>query len=101
MDTNIKRTYFGFAALLTGIISDVFIGANIGVSYLEITPALFSQLNVWTAQIYCISTPLAFILGILGFVRQDDSKILSSIAIVLVAIPFTILLIQLASSFLR
>ena len=92
------RSYFGFIALLTSFVSDIFIGANIGASYLEITPSLFSQLNIWTALLYCITTPLAFTLGVVGLVRKRDSKVLSAIAIVLVAIPFTILFIQLLSS---
>ena len=104
MDTRTSyktKTYFGLTALLTGIISDAFLGANFGVAYLEITPDVFNQLNSLTALIYCILTPLTILLGVIGFVRRNDSNILSGIAVTLVTIPVVILFSQLVSSLLR
>jgi hypothetical protein len=94
----VKKTYFGIAAFLTSLLADAFIGANVSVSYLDITPALFSQLNMWTALLYCISMPLSFTLGVLGLVRQADSRVLAVVAIILVMIPFTFLLTGLISA---
>jgi presenilin-like A22 family membrane protease len=101
MDTNAKKTYFGITALITGIISGLFLGANVGSSYLEVPPEVFNQLNNLTALIYCVLTPLAVTLGVVGHVKKNDSKLLSSIAIVLVTIPVVILFAQLVSSILR
>jgi len=96
-----KKTYFGITALISGIISDLFLGANFGVAYLNISPGTFSQLNNLTALFFCILTPLTFVLGVIGHTRKNDSKIYSRIAIALVTIPFSILFIQLVYSFLR
>jgi len=93
-----KKTYFGLAALITGIISDLFLGANYGVAYLNITPGTFSQLNNLTALVFCALTPLTIVLGVMGFVPRNDAKILAGIAITLVMIPFLILLASLGSS---
>lgn len=104
MDTKthyIGKTYFGLTALITGIIADLFLGANFSVVYLKITPGFFNQLNNLTALFYCILTPLALILGVAGHTRRNDSKNLSRIAMALAAVPFVILLLQLVSSFLR
>jgi len=101
MNTNSRKTYFGFAALLTGLLSDAFLGANYGAAYMDITPNIFNQLNILTAQIYCILTPLTVLLGVIGFIRRNDSNILSGIAVVIVAIPVAILFSQLVASFLR
>ena len=89
-----KRTYFGLAALLTSILSGLFLLSNFGVAYLSITPYTFSQLNNLTALIYCIFTPLAFVLGIIGHTRRNDSRILSRIAISFAVIPFLIMFVQ-------
>jgi hypothetical protein len=95
------KTYFGLAALVTGIISDLFLGANIGVSYLKISPGVFSQLNNLTALFFCILTPLTLVLGVLGYTRKNDSKTLSAIAVTLVMIPFLILFTRLILYFMR
>lgn len=100
MQTKTKKTYMGFTALLTGIVSVLFLGANFSVSQLDITPSLFNQLNIWTALLYCVTTPLSFGLGFLGMIRKADSKTLSLMAMALVTIPFGILFTQLASAFL-
>ena len=96
-----RRTYFGLAALLTGIIADLFIGANHVAAYMIITPDTFNQLNNLTALVFCILTPLTGVLGVVGYTRKRDSKILSGIAIALVTIPVLILFAQLVSSQLR
>ncbi len=104
MDTKTSftsKTYFGFTALLAGIISDAFLAANFGVAYLEITPGIFNQLNNWTALLFCILTPLTVALGVMGFLRKRDSKTLSVIALTLVTIPVLVLVSQFISSFLR
>ena len=96
-----KKTYFGITALLTGIISGLFLGANFGVAYLKITPGTFSQLNNLTALFFCILTPLTFVLGVVGHTRKNDSKTLSRIALVVAGAPFLILFFQMVSALLR
>jgi len=96
-----RRTYFGLAALLIGVIADLFIGANHAAAYMIITPDTFNQLNNFTALIFCILTPLTGVLGIVGYTRKRDSKILAGIAIALVTIPVLILFTQLVFSLLR
>lgn len=100
-DQPIKKSYFGLAALLTGIFAILALGANFGVAFLNITPALFGRLNVVTALFYCVLTPLAFTLGFVGMIFKNDSKILSAIAMTAVTIPFLIIFIQFVLSILR
>ena len=98
---HIKRTYFGLAALVTGIITDLFLGANFGVAYLNITPGTFNQLNNLTALFFCILTPLTFIFGVMGHLLKNDSKTYSRIAVTLVTIPFLILSVQLITAIIK
>ncbi len=93
-----KKTYFGFAALITGIFASLALGANVGSSQLNISPETFSILNNITALSFCIITPLTFILGVLGYTRKNDSRSLSVIAIILGLIPFLVVLSQLVYS---
>ncbi len=94
-----KRSLFGLVALIVAIISVIFLGVFFGVSQLNITPATFSTLNKLTALIYCVTAPIAFILGIAGY--RADSKKLSLIAMGLVGVPFLILFGQFVWSLLR
>jgi hypothetical protein len=96
-----KKTYFGIIALITSIISGLSLLSNFAVANLNITPSTFSQLNNLTALFFCILTPIAFVLGILGYTRKNDSKILSLIAIVLVTVPFLIMFAQLILYFIK
>ena len=96
-----KKTYFGIIALITSIISGLSLLSNFAVANLNITPGTFSQLNNLTALFFCILTPLAFVLGVLGYTRKNDSKILSLIAIVLVTVPFLIMFAQLILYFIK
>ena len=93
-----KKTYFGLAALVIGVITVLFLGANFGLVYLKITPNTFNQLNNLTALFYCALTPLTFVLGVLGHVLKNDSKTYSRIALTLVIVPFLILLVQLVTA---
>lgn len=93
-----KKTYFGLAALVTGIFASLALGANIGSSQLNISPETFSILNNLTALSFCIITPLTFILGILGYTRKNDSKFLSVIGIFLGLIPFLVVFSRLVYS---
>lgn len=90
----VKRTYFGIAAIFTGILAVLFLGGNYVAAYLNISPAEFSRLNIFTAQAYCLLTPLAVILGIVGLLFKNDSKRLSWAALAVVTIPFLIILVQ-------
>ena len=92
---SVTKTYFGLIALVTGIISILFLGANYTVSSLDITPRTFRQLNNLTALFFCILTPLTFVLGVLGHTRKNDSKTLSWVAIALAVIPFLIIFARL------
>jgi hypothetical protein len=92
MANSSKKTYYGIAGLIIGIISLIFLGANIGVAYLRITPATFDQLNNLTLLFYCTLTPVAFACGVAGSVLKGDSKGYSRIAIVVVVIPFLVII---------
>jgi uncharacterized membrane protein YhaH (DUF805 family) len=96
-----RKTYFGFTALITGIFSGLFLLSNFAVAYLDISRKTFNQLNNLTALFFCILTPLAFVLGVVGHTRKNDSKNLSRIAIVLVVIPFLIIFAQFVYSFIK
>jgi hypothetical protein len=96
-----KKTYFGITALITGVVSVLFLGANYTVANLDITPRTFSQLNNLTALFFCIFTPLTFVLGVLGHTRKNDSKALSWIAIVLAVAPFLIKFAQLVNYLIK
>jgi hypothetical protein len=98
---SVTKTYFGLIALITGILSGLFLGANFIVANLNITPRMFSQLNNLTALFFCILTPLTFILGVVGHTRKNDSKTLSRIAIVLVVIPFLFIFAQFVYYFIK
>lgn len=74
------------------------IGSNLGVSQMNITPEEFNQLNSVTALFYCILTPLAFALGMLGFIFKNDFKILSGLAMAVVTVPFLVIAFRLLSS---
>lgn len=93
-----RKTYFGLAAFITATLAVLFISANVGVSYLRITPAFFNQLNVITALLYCGMTPLAFGLGIVGFFPKNDSRLLAGLGLGMVSVPFVIILGQLLLS---
>ena len=101
MFTNKKRTYFGFAALLTGTVSGLSLVGNFIAANLNISQATFNQLNNLTALFFCILTPLTFILGVVGHTRKNDSKPLSRIAIVLAVIPFLYMFAQFVYSFIK
>ncbi|MFN8382214.1 MAG: hypothetical protein U0V02_09755 [Anaerolineales bacterium] len=96
--TSAKRTYFGVAAFFTSLLAVAAIGSNLGVSQMNITPEEFNQLNSITALFYCILTPLAFALGVLGLFLKNDFKILSGVGIVIAAIPFLVIAFRLFSS---
>lgn len=101
LNKHIRKTYFGLAALVTGIVSGLFLGAHFGVAYLDISLRTFSQLNNITTLFFCIFTPLAFVLGVIGHTRKNDSKILSLAAIALVTIPFLFMFAQFVYSFTK
>jgi hypothetical protein len=96
-----KNSYFGLAALIVAILSVLSLGANIGVSQLNITPETFYSLNTMTALAACSLAPLALLLGILGFIRNNDSKLLSGIALTLAGTPFLILFVQMIISIVK
>jgi hypothetical protein len=97
----VNKTYFGIAALITGILSALSLLANFAVANLNISAGTFSQLNNLTALFFCILTPLTFVLGIAGHTRKNDSKTLSRIAIVLVVIPFLFIFAQFVYYFIK
>ncbi len=93
-----RRTYFGIIAFLTSLLAVLAIGSNLGVSQMNITPQQFNQLNSITALLYCVLTPLAFALGIFGFIFKNDFKILSGLAMAVVTVPFLVIAFSLLSS---
>ena len=96
-----EKTYFGIAALITGILCVLSLLSNLTVANLNITGGTFNQLNNLTALFYCILTQITLVLGVVGHTRRNDSKNLSRIAIVLVTIPFLIIFAQFVSSFIK
>lgn len=101
MNLPVKKSYFGLVSLVTAILSILLLGANYGVSQLNITPKTFSTLNYITALASCSLAPLAVLLGFIGLIRKNDSKLLSGIALIVVGAPFLIIFVQLMSSILR
>ena len=100
-DIPVRKTYFGIAALITGILSSLFLLSNFAVANLNISPETFGQLNNLTALFFCILTPLTFVLGVIGHTRKNDSKNLSRAAIALAVIPFLIIFAQFVYSFIK
>jgi len=96
-----KKSYFGIAALITGILCVLSLLSNFSVSQLNISPETFSSLNNLTALFYCVLTPLTFVLGVVGHTRRNDSKNLSRVGIVLALVPFLIIFAQLVYSFVK
>lgn len=96
-----KRTHFGIAALISGVLCDLSLAANYGVASLNISQEIFNQLNNLTALFYCVLTQAAIALGALGHTRRNDSKNLSSVGIVLALIPFLFVFGQFLLSFLK
>ena len=92
--TPASRTYFGIAAMIVGALSVFALAANIGSSYLRVSPSTFSQLNNITALFYCSLTPLAFILGVAGYRKKSDSKPLSIAAMVVSLVPYLVLFVK-------
>jgi hypothetical protein len=96
-----QKSFFGLAGLISGVISDLILGAHFGVAYLSISPGRFSFFNNLTALVFCILTPFSFGLAVVGLMRKADSKTCSWIAIFLVTIPFAILFVQFVLSFIN
>lgn len=101
MSGTIRKTYFGHAALVMAVITDLVLGINFVVAYLNFTPGALILLNNVTAFFYCILTPLTAALGFLGLWLGNDSKTYSRIALLITAIPFLILFVQLISAIRR
>jgi|SRR5688572_5324005 len=99
--TTQRKTYFGFSSLIIAMISVLFLAGSFVITMIDISPSTFFNLNNLAYLVYCISTPLAFGLGVWGFTRKNDSTILSVTAMVLVGLPFLVLFWQFVSSFLR
>ena len=94
-----KRTYFGLAALIIGGISVLDLAARFAVAYMDIAPRTFGILNQITTLFFCILTPLAFVLAVLGWRRKNDSRSQAGIALALVLLPFAGLLLQFILNF--
>ena len=98
MNSPVKNTYFGIASLLTAFLSVLSLGANFGVSQLNISPETFNSLNNITVLAACVLAPLAVLLGMVGLFKRNDSKPLSVTALALVGAPFLILFVQMIFS---
>lgn len=96
-----RKTYFGFASLIIAMISVLFLTGSFAITVMDISPATFFNLNNLTYLVYCISTPLAFGLGVWGFTRKKDSTILSVVAMGLVGVPFLVLFWQFVNALIR
>jgi len=96
-----KKTHFGFAALITGILCALSLLANYGSSQLNISQETFNILNPLTALFYCVLTQLTIVLGIIGYRRKNDSKNLSLVGVGLAVVPFLFIFGQFVLSFVR
>ena len=94
------RTYFGLSALLVAIVSMAFLAGYFAVSQMNITPSTFYFWNAITAFISCITAPLAFVLAYLALRSSSDSRQLASSAVLISVLPFLVLFIQFALSFI-
>ena len=101
MTNSEKKTHFGVAALIAGILCVLSLLTNYSVSQLNITQETFNILNPLTALFYCVLTQVTIVLGIIGYRRKNDSKILSLVGIVLAVIPFLFEFGQFVLSFVR
>jgi len=95
-----EKNYFGVAAFLTGILCVSSLLSNFGVAYLNIAGETFNQLNNLTALLYCASTQVTIVLGVIGLTRKNVSKNLSWAGIVLAVIPFLFVFGKFLVSFL-
>lgn len=77
------------------------IGSHFGVSQMDISPEQFNQWNSITALLYCVLTPLACGLGVVGLLLKNDSKTFSGMALLVVTIPFLFFAFQLFSSLIN
>ncbi|MEW6400892.1 MAG: hypothetical protein AB1649_03775 [Chloroflexota bacterium] len=97
----IKKSYFGLAALVMAVASGLFLAAYFAVSQLDVTPETFSLLNNWTTFGYCLTVPVTFILGVLGYRGVHDSRRLALIALGIAVVPFLFIFSQFVWSFLK
>jgi cytochrome bd-type quinol oxidase subunit 2 len=93
------KTYFGFAALIAGMVSLISIAARFAIACMDVSPRAFGLWNQITTLFFCILTPLAFALAVLGFRSKNDSKSQSGIGMTLAIVPFALLLLQFALAF--
>jgi hypothetical protein len=96
-----KKTYFGVAALITGILCVLSLLSNYGIANMNISKETFSQLNNLTALFYCVLTQVTFVLGVIGYRRKTDSKNLSLMGIGLTVVPFLFMFGQFVYSFTK
>ncbi len=96
-----KKTYFGIAALIMGILCVLSLLANYNVANLNIPQETFNRLNNLTALSYCVLTEVTIVLGLFGHTRKNDLKNLSRTGIVLALIPFLFVFGQFLFSFLK
>ncbi len=97
----VKKTYFGIAALISGILCTLSLLFNFGASSLEIPRKTFDQLNNLTALLYCVLTQATIILGVIGHTRRKDSKNFSRVGIALALVPFLFMFGKFVSSYLK
>jgi len=97
---SVKKTHFGLAALISGILCVLSLLSNFGVANLNISQEMFNQLNNLTALFYCGLTQVTIVLGVIGHTRKNDSKNLSRVGIFLAVVPFLFIFGQFLYSFL-
>lgn len=78
-----------------------FLGANFGVSQLNIPLQTFLFWNGITAFISCLSAPFVFILAFFAWKNDLDSRKLAVAAMIITGLPFLALLVQFAISFIQ
>jgi len=97
----VKKTYFGISSLIVAVMSAFILGMFFIITTLNISPSIFFKWNNIIGLLYCLFTPTAFFLGILGLAGKNDSKTLSGIAMSLSGLPFIILFWQFVVSLIE
>ncbi len=99
-DHPIRKTYFGIASSVAGILCVLSLLANYGAVYLNISYEIFGQINNLTALSYCFLTQGSFVLGVIGLILKNDSRNFSWAGIALAVIPFLFMFGQFVYSFI-
>ncbi|MCC7117641.1 MAG: hypothetical protein IT310_03870 [Anaerolineales bacterium] len=96
-----KKTRYGSAALISAVVSLVFLALYFGISALNLHPATFSFWNNLITLGYCLTAPVTLALSILAWRSKNDMRKSAGAALALMLVPFLILFVNFILSFIR